>query len=340
MSLVRRPRHKMPANKCRKGQNAKNRSATSKLSGKRARIGRPSKLTARDKRYLVREVLKLQESTGKFHISDVMRNTGFTYSDISVRSVSRCLNEQQYRYLQTRKKGLLSESDLRQRVTFARKMIKKYPPNFWTDDVAFYLDGISVTYKTNPEQQARSPGSRIWRKRSQGLKRACTAKGKKEGTGSRSVNLIVAMSYDKGIIACEPYEKLTGDYFASFIRRNFGDMFEDAGKDSHTWIQDGDPRQNSAAAKCAMKEVNAHLLSIPPRSPDLNPIENIFNLTHRKLSKQALQKRIQQESFEDFERRVIQTLFSIPVEIVNKTIASMDKRLREIIKQRGCRIKY
>ena len=44
------------------------------------------------------------------------------------------------------------------------------------------------------------------------------------------------------------------------------------------WIQDGDPSQNRGAAKMAFGEVNATLLSIPARSPDMNPIQMFFTL--------------------------------------------------------------
>ena len=61
---------------------------------------------------------------------------------------------------------------------------------------------------------------------------------------------------------------MTVEYFATFIWTDFNDIFEDAGKDSNTWVQDDDHSQNSALAKQAMKDVNAHLLSIPLCRPD------------------------------------------------------------------------
>ena len=38
----------------------------------------------------------------------------------------------------------------------------------------------------------------------------------------------------------------------------------------------------------AMSEVNANLLSIPPRSPDINPIENLFYLVRKELDEQVI----------------------------------------------------
>ena len=69
---------------------------------------------------------------------------------------------------------------------------------------------MSYVYKRNPLDQALAPKARIWQKRGEGLTTSCLAKGKKEGTGGRYVRLIVAVSYDKGIIACYPYRKMTG----------------------------------------------------------------------------------------------------------------------------------
>ena len=56
-------------------------------------------------------------------------------------------------------------------------------------------------------------------------------------------------------------------------------MFIKAAKgEGRLFLQDGDPCQNSGMAKEAMLRVNATLFPIPPRSPDLNPIENFFHL--------------------------------------------------------------
>ena len=106
------------------------------------------------------------------------------------------------------------------------------------------------------------------------------------------------------------------------------------------WVQDGDPSQNSARAKRAMSCANAVLLSIPARSPDINRIENIFRLVSKKLRLDALELGIQFESYKQFEERVIKTIRRIPVDVINKTILSMDKHMTSIIKHNGGRIKY
>ena len=152
--------------------------------------------------------------------------------------------------------------------------------------------------------------------------------------------MIVAISYGKGVVACVPYEKMDGDFFASFIRQHFETMVVNAGKNSRKWLQDADPSQNSAAAKKAMREVNSDLFSIPPRSPDINPIENFFNLVRRRLENDAITREITKETYDEFESRVKRTMSDLPLSSINKTIESMPKRLQEIIKRKGRRLKY
>jgi hypothetical protein len=211
----------------------------------------------------------------------------------------------------------------------------------WTQDIAFYLDGTGFAYKRNPLDQALAPKGRVWRKRSKGLTPGCTAKGQKTGTGGRVVKLMVAISYDKGVVICKTYDKLDGRYFANFIDENFESMFGTADKSlKRLWLQDGDPSQNSAMARAAMDRANCELLEIPPRSPDLNPIENIFKLVSDALRKQAIRSQNTKETYEEFKNRVVFTIQSLPLEVINNTIASMPNRVKEIIERKGQRLRY
>ena len=73
-------------------------------------------------------------------------------------------------------------------------------------------------YKTNPNDQARSPSARIWRKREESLKFKCTAKGKKEG--GIFVNFMIGIAYGKGVVLFERWMgTMTGEKFASYYRK-------------------------------------------------------------------------------------------------------------------------
>ena len=258
---------------------------------------------------------------------------------VSSWTVRRFLKTHKIEYLNARQKGVLNEDDKRKRVRYCKQVRKDHPRNIWTEGIAFYLDGVNFVHKTRPKDQTCAPRKKVWRKRKDGLKSGCVAKGRKEGTGVNVVRFMVAIAYTKGTIICEEYEKLNGAYFADFVKRNFVDMFGAADKDHVKYFpQDGDRSQNSKVAQEAMKRVKAEVFHIPAKSPDLNPIENIFHLTNRELRKNS--KRKKTESRDEFVMRIRRALHSVPVAIIDKTIESMDKRIGMIIQARGERIKY
>ena len=309
----------------------------------RKKPGRPPKLSVRQQRLLVPNIKKLRENNPIFSLLDLMKDSGVSARDVSERTVNRFLQRQGFHYLQTRKKGLMKKQDLSRRVTFCSVMQTIYSADVWTRKVTFYLDGVSFAFKRNPLEVARAPKTRIWRKRGEGLSFGCTAKGRKEGTGSTLAKFFVAITYGEGVILCESYDHLTGTFLAKFIEEHFNSIFVEANKNgSRLWLQDGDPSQNSSDAKRAMCNCNCDLslIQIPPRSPDLNPIENFFHLVRCKLKSDALALNITKETLQEFKARIIRTIYSIPVNIINRTIASMPARLQQVIDSKGSRIKY
>ena len=134
---------------------------------------------------------------------------------------------------------------------------------------------------------------------------------------------------------------MTGNFFASFINENFEQMFLNSKKaNTRLFIQDNDPCQNSRAARIAWERANVELVKIPPRSPDLNPVENVFKVVREDLSTQAKENQIQQETFAEFKERVRVNILGFPLLKINNLIASMDKRLKQIIERKGQRLRY
>eukprot|EP00112_Aurelia_sp_Birch-Aquarium-sp1_P008431 Seg1928.5 transcript_id=Seg1928.5/GoldUCD/mRNA.D3Y31 product="Transposable element Tcb2 transposase" protein_id=Seg1928.5/GoldUCD/D3Y31 len=299
---------------------------------------RPKKLSECDGRRLLRLVKKLRAEEPNWTVKKLMERADVKNG--SVRSIRRFLNQNEYHYLQARKKGLLTNADRKIPVAFAKKMLKDQPANFWCNKIAFYLDGVGFVYKRNPKDQVMAPSGRVWRKRNEGLAQGCTAKGSACGTGGKYVKFIVAISFRKGVICAKSYEKMDGEFFSKFLLENFEEMVNHAGKQSRLWIQDGDPSQNSKLAKQAMTIVNSELLPIPPGSPDLNPIENLFKQVKVTLGKDAIKNNITAETKQDFEYRVRQTLLETPIAIIDNIILSMNKRLKQIIACKGERLKY
>ena len=106
------------------------------------------------------------------------------------------------------------------------------------------------------------------------------------------------------------------------------------------FLQDGNLSQNSRHAKRAMDRIGAKVFNIPPRSPDCNPIENVFNVAKQQLHQHALEREIVDEDFETFSNQVKQTLRNVSVSYIDKTIDTMNKCMAMIIKRCGRRNKY
>ena len=115
-----------------------------------------TKVTPQDKRSITRAVKTLRRQEGaNFTSGRIKIVAGVTH--LSNRTVRRVLNQSGFRYLKSRKKGLLNAKDL-QRRCFVGKCSEPR--------ISFYLDAKGSQFKTNPQDQARAPRACQWRTRS------------------------------------------------------------------------------------------------------------------------------------------------------------------------------
>ena len=122
--------------------------------------GRPTKLSDRQKRNILRQAKVLQEEVGNFSVKRVMVRAGIPPS-ISTATVRRVMKKAGLKWSHAQKKGVLTKSGLELRLKFARKVRRKLPKDFWTGGVGFCLDGASFTHKMNPFDQARAPRAMV-----------------------------------------------------------------------------------------------------------------------------------------------------------------------------------
>ena len=184
-------------------KNVTDKTSTKLASGR----GRPRKVSHRSVRKLLRTLRDMQIRNVHITVKNVVENSGLSLEMASKRTFSRYLNKEGYSYLQARKKGLLSENDRKLRLRFAREMKCKVRqnPDFWTNEVAFFLDGVSFIHKYNPQSVASCSKARVWRRREEGLK--FTSKAPKNLAGGRRLHVLVAIAYGKGVILKVPYEQ-------------------------------------------------------------------------------------------------------------------------------------
>ena len=304
--------------------------------------GRPMLLTVRDKRQILRQLLNLRkEKKGNFTLADIRKKADIP-SSISDTTIRRVIHKEGYKMRDSPRKGVLSEDDTKVRYKFAKHAKKMLGKDVWTKEISFYLDGTKFTYKRNPCQNAMRSNRRTYRKETERLALNCTGPASKEGSGGVVAKFMVTIAYGKGVTMAKEYEEnLNGKMFGAFIKKYFPPCFrKSANPKGKLFLQDGDTSQNSKVAMEALGKIKGRKFSIPPRSPDLNPIENMFHIAKRRLKKEAIEKEITSESYPEFTHRIEKTLLGIPLQVIDRTIESMTKRIDLVIKSKGRRIKY
>ena len=134
---------------------------------------------------------------------------------------------------------------------------------------------------------------------------------------------------------------MAGVKMADIADNSFEQAFQKSGDSKRRlFLIDGYPCQNSKTALKAIKKHEAQIFTIPTRSPDLNPIKNVFHLVSKSLARQALRKNITRETFEQFSARVKKTMEEFSVETINNIIGSMNERIAMVLKAEGNRIRY
>ena len=98
------------------------------------------------------------------------------------------------------------------------------------------------------------------------------SEGEKRGVGEEFLNCLWLLATTKGLQqrSCHHYEKLDRQVFEKFSVADVASFFRKADKGpSYLSLQYGDPSHNTVGVKKALRKLEAELLCIPPRSPDL-----------------------------------------------------------------------
>ena len=84
------------------------------------------------------------------------------------------------------------------------------------------------------------------------------------------------------------------------------------------WIFQHDlaPCHTAKSVKKFLNDSNIQVLPWPANSPDLNPIENIFHNVKNKLKEDAITRNITHESYENFCKRVKDTLENFSTQVI------------------------
>ena len=104
---------------------------------------------------------------------------------------------------------------------------------------------------------------------------------------------------------CEQYSSLNGSKYARALYACLSQALDlSINPHDKRIAQSGDLAQNSAVAQEIIDNLGTKAVLIPPRSPDLNTIENLFHFTGSAPAEDTKKKNFTKETFEEFSARV------------------------------------
>lgn len=283
--------------------------------GDKPRSGRPRKTNVHHDKIIIRKS-KLDPMLTAVDISLQMKEE---YNlNINRISVSRRLRKAGLYARIAAKKPLISNRNRKNRLEFAKKYsswsVEQWKKVIFSDESKFCLFGSDGRRYTRRPVRSRFDSKYI-------------KPTLKHGGGSVMVwsafhfNGTCELVKIEGIMKKENYKNILEAFLVPYANEN---MPED-------WIfqQDNDPKHTSKFVKNWLTENNVRLLDWPSQSPDLNPIEHLWDSLGRRIGNRKSQ------NLSQLFCNLKEEWSKIPNEELEKLVASMPKRLAEVIKNKG-----
>ena len=283
----------------------------------RRRPGRPAKHFIRNKRRMERLLKKGRRRT----LSELA-----CAAQMSERSARRLLHKIGYRGCIAKKKPLLSPANVENRLQWGSEMITR-SPSFWTnvifsDESKFELFGEKRVI--------------VWRKPGEELHEDCLQGTVKFGGGSVMVWGCVwysgrsTLSIIEGRLNALEYNRLLEENLLPLYDR--GDLTREA----NIFQEDNAPCHKAKSAVEWKKQNGITVLPWPAQSPDMNPIEHVWNRMDYLLRKINPRPK----NVEQVKNALVYIWGTIEQSYIQKIIDSMASRLEALVEAGGKSTRY
>jgi len=283
------------------------------------RPGRPKTFTQRDTRALQRIIRSNRFASLSVLTSKVNSTLGTTLHNDTVR---KYLHNEGFGSYATKKKPLLTEKQQAKRLRWCkqkRNWVEEWKRIVWSDESRFCL------FKSDGR-------TRVWRNTEEAYRKDCIQHTVKFGGGS--VMFWGCFSWDgigplvlvDGNMNSDDYVNVLANNFIPWVR-NYPDAILQ---------QDGAPCHTSAYSLWWLSTHNVRTLDWVAQSPDINPIENLWN----HLDYQVRRRTPLPQTKEELVSAIQEEWSRISIDVLQRLVLSLPHHTNAIIKAKGGPTKY
>lgn len=282
--------------------------------GKNGKYGRTRKLSERTKRLILRKA-----KCKNMFSSQIQADLKLP---VTARRVRQILSEDKnLKFKKRLSKPPLNNAHKKDRMTFAEEHMSwtsEWNKVIFSDEKKFNLDGPDgfqyYWHDLRSEEQVRMS----------------------RNFGGGGVMIWAAFCFKGRSNIAWIHTKMNSDFYTEkLLESELIWMYEEFGEDL-IFQQDNASIHVSAKSKAWFKKKEIPLLKWPARSPDLNPIENLWGILARRVYRNGRQF----GTVTELKNAIREEWASISVEEINTLIKSMPKRIFKVIKNNGGSTKY
>lgn len=271
-----------------------------------------------------RNIVRLSRDNPRLTAVDITRELSIGNEVFpSIRTVRRRLQAAGLNGRRPVKKPLISAKNRKARVEFAKEHLEwtadQWKNIIWSDESKFSLFGSD-----GPAYVRRPIGTRFDPRYQ--LPTVKHGGGNVMVWGCFSAQGVGPLHRIDGIMNKEMYMSILEDVMLPFARDSFGRRF--------IFQQDNDPKHSAGAVKNWFNNHRVNVMKWPSQSPDLNPIENLWDELDRRLKN--IKAKNANEKFQQLE----EAWYQIPASVIENLINSMPRRCQAVIKAKGYATKY
>ena len=266
--------------------------------------------------------------------------------DASDRTVLEAFHEKDIYFRTLRARPILKDSDIPQRKKFAEQY-KGRSAEAWLDHPDAVIDNkhfplardCAARAEVARRQVRGGYRARAEQPRTYLVRQRATQKYPMKGvqvTAAIVAGKIRMWRYTKGSWCGKEADKMYHD-LEKVLKKAKPDK---EAKPCHRWsiLEDNDPAgYKSSAGKRAKKDCKMVPFSLPPRSPDMNPLD--FSIWHevnvRMRRQEAKMGGRRRESEEAFKKRLRRVAMTLPTSVVSKAVKDMHRRTNELYAANG-----